>query len=86
LDAIATSLDALYLALLLLSPVLAVAFIVSLLFALIQSFSQLTEPGLNAIARALSVLVVLSLCGAWMGRELLAFTTGVYARLPELMP
>ena len=85
LDVLATALDALYLALLLTLPALSVAWVTALLVGLIQMLTRLTEPSINAIVRTLSVWVAISLCGAWMGSELVGFTARLYARLPSLV-
>ncbi len=77
--------EGLHLALWLALPALGVAFVVALLVGLVQAFSQLSEATLNAIPRTLAVLFTLGLSGAWMGRELGAFTEKLLRALPELV-
>jgi flagellar biosynthesis protein FliQ len=62
-----------------------VAFVVALLLGIVQSFTQLTEPTLNAIPRALAVFFTLGLAGIWMGHQLTAFTGKLLQSLPELV-
>lgn len=77
--------EGLYLALWVPLPVVGCAFVVALLLGLVQSFTQLTEPTLNAIPRALAVFLTLGLAGVWMGHELTAFTGKLLAALPDLV-
>ncbi len=83
--ALDSALSALHLALRLALPALAVAWAVSALLAFVQSLTKLGEPALNAIPRALSVLVALSLSGAWMARELAGFASQILRALPTLV-
>ncbi len=77
--------EALHLALWLSLPALGVAFVVSFLVGLVQAFTQLSEPALNAIPRALAVLFTLGIAGVWMGHELSVFTGKLLRALPELV-
>lgn len=77
--------EALYLALWVSLPVLGVAFTVALLVGLVQAFTQLSEPTLNAIPRALAVLLTLGASGLWMSHQLGAFTGKLLHALPELV-
>jgi flagellar biosynthesis protein FliQ len=78
-------LEAMYLALWLSLPPLGVAMLVALAIGLVQSLTQLSEPALNAIPRALAVGVSLALTGGWIGGQLGAFTTRLFKLLPELV-
>ena len=84
-SALSAALDALYLALRLSLPVLAVAFVVAGVFGFLQSLTKLGEPALNAIPRALAVAVTLSLAGSWMAGQLVGFTRHLLRALPELV-
>jgi flagellar biosynthetic protein FliQ len=77
--------EALHLALWVAAPAVAVAFVVALLLGLVQAFTQLTEPALNAIPRTLAVLFTLGLAGLWMGQQLGAFTGKLLHALPQLV-
>ena len=83
--ALALTLDALYLALLLALPALAVAWTVSGGLAFVQSLTKLQEPALNAIPRVLAVALALALWGSWAGSELVSFAERVLRALPELV-
>jgi len=84
-QAFARMLAALELAVRLSLPVLGAAFAIGLVMAIVQAWSRVGEPALSAIPRALVTLVVLGGTGAWVGRELLAYTVGVFRALPELV-
>jgi flagellar biosynthetic protein FliQ len=77
--------EGIYLALWVSVPVLAVSFLVSLLVGLGQSFTQLTEPALNNIPRALAVMFALALSGGWMAQQLGSFTGRLLSALPDLV-
>ena len=77
--------EALYLAMWVSLPAVGVAFVVALLLGLVQSFTQLSEPTLNAIPRALAVFFTLGVAGVWMGHQLSAFTGKLLHALPELV-
>jgi flagellar biosynthesis protein FliQ len=77
--------EGLHLALWVCLPALGVAFMVALLLGLVQAFTQLTEPSLNAIPRMLAVLLTLGASGLWMGHQLSGFTARLLSALPELV-
>jgi flagellar biosynthetic protein FliQ len=83
--ALALSLDALYLALLVSLPALAVAWTLSGTLAFLQSLTKLSEPALTAIPRALAVALSLGLSGVWMAGELTGFTKRLLEALPDLV-
>jgi flagellar biosynthetic protein FliQ len=82
---LAIALDAVYLALRLSLPALAVAFVVALIVGLLQLLTQLREPVLNGIARLLCVGLVLSLSFGALSAELVSFTARLYGDLPKLL-
>jgi flagellar biosynthetic protein FliQ len=84
-DPLPLALDALYLALRLSLPALAVAFLVALSVGFLQSLTQLREPALNAIPRLLGVGLVLALSAGLWASELTSFAARVYRALPELV-
>ncbi len=77
--------EALRLAIWLALPALGVSFAVSLLMGAGQAFTQLSDPVLNAIPRALLVALTLGLSAAWMGSELSAYSARLLSALPELV-
>jgi flagellar biosynthesis protein FliQ len=66
-------------------PLLGAAFAVASVVALLQAWSRLAEPALNAIPRALVTLLVLGSVGGYMARELVAYSTHLFRALPELV-
>ncbi len=66
-------------------PALGVSFAVSLVVGAGQAFTQLTDPVLSAIPRALVVALTLAFAGAWMGSELTAYTARLFTALPDLV-
>jgi flagellar biosynthetic protein FliQ len=83
--ALDSALTALLLALRVALPALLVAWSVSALVGFLQSLTKLTDPAVNTIPRALSVLAVLSLSGAWMAHELAGFAAQILRSLPTLV-
>jgi flagellar biosynthesis protein FliQ len=77
--------EALYLAVSLALPAVAVGFLVALLIGALQGITQWTEPSLNAIPRSLAVLLSLVLTGAWMGSQLTSYAAKLLRALPELV-
>lgn len=85
LEPTSIALDALYLALRLSAPALGAAFAVSLLLALVQLFTQLREPTLNAIPRLVGVSLLLAVSAAGLSGDLVGFASRLYQALPELV-
>jgi len=84
-DPTSIALAALQLALRLSLPALGVAFLVAALVGFVQTLTQLREPALNAIPRLLSVALLLVLSAGTLSGQLVAFASGVYRALPELV-
>lgn len=84
-DPLPLALDALYLALRLSLPALAVAFVVASAVGFLQTLTQLREPALNAIPRLLGVALVLALSAGLWASELSGFAARLYRALPELV-
>ncbi|HLK37584.1 MAG TPA: flagellar biosynthetic protein FliQ [Polyangiaceae bacterium] len=60
-------------------PVLAVAALVGLLVAAFQAASQVQDPTLSHLPRLLAVAAALALLGPWMGHEVSAFASQMFA-------
>ena len=71
---------ALWLAVAISLPVLAVAALVGLVVAAFQAASQIQDPTLAHLPRLLVVMAALALLGPWMGRQVAAFAREVFAR------
>jgi type III secretion protein S len=76
--------QALYLTLLLSMPAIAVAAIVGTLFALFQALTQIQEQTLSFAVKLIAVCVILYLTAAWMGGELVNYTTAVFSNFHRL--
>lgn len=70
--------EALLLTVVLSLPVVAVAALVGLVVAALQSATQIQDPTVAHLPRLLAVVVALLLLGPWMGRELMTFATRVF--------
>lgn len=76
--------EALYLALVVSMPVLAVSLVVGLVVAIFQAVTQVQEQTLSFVPKLLAVGLTLAVGGAWMGGELIRFTTGLWESIPGL--
>ena len=61
-------------------PVLGVAAVVGFLVAALQAASQIQDPTLSHLPRLLAVSAALAVLGPWMGHEVAAFATQVFAQ------
>ncbi|NLE72524.1 MAG: flagellar biosynthesis protein FliQ [Actinomycetales bacterium] len=78
-------LDALVMAAKLAAPLLVTALVVGFGISLIQSITQIQEITLSFVPKAAAVAVALLVAGHWMISELVAFTTGLFERVPVLL-
>jgi flagellar biosynthetic protein FliQ len=65
-------------------PTLLVSMGVGLLVSVIQAVTQIQEQTLSFIPKAFAVGMVLVIMGPWMLNSLLAFTTELYAQIPQM--
>jgi flagellar biosynthetic protein FliQ len=61
-------------------PVLAVAAVVGFVVAALQAASQIQDPTLSHLPRLLAVAAALAILGPWMGHEVAAFATEMFAQ------
>jgi flagellar biosynthesis protein FliQ len=61
-------------------PVLAIAAAVGFVVAALQAASQIQDPTLSHLPRLLAVAAALALLGPWMGHEVAAFATQMFAQ------
>jgi flagellar biosynthesis protein FliQ len=73
---------ALWLAVAISIPVLAVAATAGLVVAALQAASQIQDPTLAHLPRLLVVMAALAVVGPWMGHQVAAFARDVFA-LPQ---
>lgn len=67
------------------APILLTALIVGFSVSLIQSITQIQEVTLSFVPKAIAVALALLISGHWMISEIVAFTTGLYERIPALI-
>lgn len=79
------AMEALFLALLISSPVMLVSVVVGLIVAVIQAITQVQEQTLSFVPKLVAVSIVLAAAGGWMASELVRFTYAAWSRLPEYM-
>ncbi|HEX5656917.1 MAG TPA: flagellar biosynthetic protein FliQ [Polyangiales bacterium] len=65
-------------------PLLAAAFLVGLVTALLALWTRLAEPAIGSLSRALVTLLVLGSTGGYIASQLLGYTAGLFRALPEL--
>ena len=70
-------------ALLISAPLLAVTLIVGLLVSVLQVVTQVQETSLTFIPKIIAAVVVLVVCGAWMLKQLVAFSINIIANIPS---
>lgn len=75
--------DVLWNALLISAPLLAVTLVVGLLISVIQVVTQVQEASLTFIPKVIAAVVVLVVCGPWMLKRLVGFSTNLIANIPS---
>jgi flagellar biosynthetic protein FliQ len=66
-------------------PILAALLITALLMSVFQAATQILEPTLSFLPKALVLVAVLVLLGAWMGGRLVEFARQVLESFPGLI-
>jgi len=67
------------------APVLLTALVVGFAISLFQSVTQIQEPTLAFVPKAVAVAVVLLLSGHWMITEMIDFTHALFDKIPGLL-
>ena len=67
------------------APILLTALIVGFAVSLFQSVTQLQEPTLSFVPKAIAIGVALLVSGSWMLHEMMSFTTQLYRQIPQLV-
>lgn len=67
------------------APVLLTALVVGFAISLFQSVTQIQEATLAFVPKAVGVGVALLVTGNWMLHEMVSFTTGLFAQIPQLL-
>ncbi|AOM01367.1 flagellar biosynthesis protein FliQ [Cobetia marina] len=76
---------AMYITLLVASPLLASALVIGLVVSLFQAATQINEMTLSFIPKILGVFAVLVAAGPWLLETLLDFTRSVFTGFPQLI-
>jgi flagellar biosynthetic protein FliQ len=82
---ITLGLEAMTMAAKLSTPILVTALIIGFAISLFQSVTQIQEPTLSFVPKAVGVAVALLVSGNWMLHEMISFTTGLYNEIPKLL-
>lgn len=67
------------------APILLTALAVGFAISLFQSVTQIQEVTLSFVPKAIGVGVALLMCGSWMVREIVSFTTTLFNQIPGLI-
>jgi len=77
--------EALYLVLLVSAPALLVSLVIGLGVGLLQAVTQVQEQTLAFVPKLVAVAIALVVGGAWMGGELVRFTSSLWTAIPQLI-
>lgn len=77
--------NALTVTLILAGPVLIVSLVIGSLVSLVQAATQINEVTLTFVPKIIAIIIVMVLLGGWMGERLIAFTSGIFNDLPNLV-
>ncbi|MEO6944423.1 MAG: flagellar biosynthetic protein FliQ [Lacisediminihabitans sp.] len=67
------------------APILITALVVGFAISLLQSITQIQEVTLAFVPKAAAVGLALIICGNWMISEIVTFTQGLFASIPNLL-
>jgi flagellar biosynthesis protein FliQ len=67
------------------APVLITALVVGFAISLFQSVTQIQEPTLAFVPKAVAVAIVLLISGHWMISEMVGFTHALFEKIPGLL-
>jgi flagellar biosynthetic protein FliQ len=67
------------------APILITALVVGFAISLLQSITQIQEVTLSFVPKAIAVGIALIICGNWMISEMVTFTQGLFASIPNLL-
>ncbi len=67
------------------APILITALVVGFAISVMQSITQIQEVTLSFVPKAVAVGIALVICGNWMISEMVTFTQGLFASIPNLL-
>lgn len=73
------------LALMVAAPMLLTVLIVGVVVGVIQAATQINEPTIAFVAKAIALAAAMAIAGAWMLAKLVDFTTALFQRIPSLI-
>src|SRR3954453_17406853 len=76
------AMQALLLAAKLSAPMLVTSLVVGFAISVFQSITQIQEPTLSFVPKAIAVAIALLVCGHWMISEAVSFTQGLFELIP----
>ncbi len=84
-DVINISQGALYILVLVSSPLLLSALVVGLLIGMLQAATQINEMTLSFIPKILAIILVLAIGGTWILEVLTNFTVELFSSIPDVV-
>lgn len=67
------------------APLLVTSLVVGFAISVFQSITQIQEPTLSFVPKAIAVAIALVVCGHWMISEAVTFTTQLFAMIPTYL-
>lgn len=67
------------------APLLITALVVGFAISVFQSITQIQEPTLSFVPKAIAVAIALVVCGNWMISESVSFTQQLFAMIPSYL-
>lgn len=66
-------------------PMLLTVLVIGVALGIVQAATQINEPTIAFVAKAVSLALLLATAGAWMLGRLVDFTINLYQRIPQLI-
>ena len=83
-DILSFTTRAMYLMVLLSSPMLLSALLVGLLISLLQATTQVQEQTLTFVPKIIVTFLMAALTGTWIGKQLYSFAVDIYTFIPKI--
>lgn len=77
--------DAMWVGVLIGSPILLTAIVVGVLVGLLQSVTQIQEPTLSFVPKFAAIGLVIVISGPWMLTEIVTYTESLIRSIPDLI-
>lgn len=66
-------------------PMLLTVLVIGVALGIVQAATQINEPTIAFVAKAVALALLLATAGAWMLGRLIDFTINLYQRIPQLI-